>query len=379
MPRLEVFLSHRTTEARFADLIKARLEEDFFGIINLFYSNDITSVPVGSKWDESLVDGLRRATVMLALCSKHSVKLPWINFEIGGAATRGVEIIPLCHSGITPDQLPASMAMTQGVTLTNAKALERWYVKLSALIGCRVPRLDFEALAGQFADLEKIYERELDEQQAATARRTADRSVVNPHLLCVTSRQYRDLGLANEIDTVLKAFPEPLRHDTVMSSAELKRVLNSKVDIVHIAGYVCPRTGTLFFSEVKLPEGLSQPEGEEDYVTARALQRLLQDAGTTLVVIASGDSLALISRLLPVVHVISPQERISAKQMARWVKEFYELLWTKTLVEACEMATMQSGAMMTMMSKQATAEGASAANVEAASASSMLEGEPAGS
>ena len=355
MPRLEVFLSHRTTEARFAHLIKARLEEDFFGIINLFYSNDITSVPVGSKWDESLVEGLRRATVMLALCSRHSVKLPWINFEIGGAATRGVEIIPLCHSGITPDQLPASMAMTQGVTLTNAKALERWYVKLSALIGCRVPRLDFEALAGQFADLEKIYERELDEQQAATARRTADRSVVNPHLLCVTSRQYRDLGLANEIDTVLKAFPEPLRHDTVMSSAELKRVLNSKVDIVHIAGYVCPRTGTLFFSAVKLPEGLSQPEGEEDYVTARALQRLLQDAGTTLVVIASGDSLALISRLLPVVHVISPQERISAKQMARWVKEFYELLWTKTLVEACEMATMQSGAMMTMMSKQTPA------------------------
>ena len=379
MPRLEVFLSHRTTEARFADLIKARLEEDFFGIISLFYSNDITSVPVGSQWDESLLEGLRRATVMLALCSKHSVKLPWINFEIGGAATRGVEIIPLCHSGITPDRLPASMAMTQGVTLTSAKALERWYVKLSSLIGCRVPRVDFEALAGQFVDLEKVYERELTEQQAATARRTTDRSVVNPHLLCVTSRQYRDLGLANEIETVLEAFPAPLRHDTVMSSAELKRVLNSTVDIVHIAGYVCPRTGTLFFSAVKLPEGLSQPEGEEDYITARALQRLLQDAGTTLVVIASGDSLALISRLLPVVHVISPQERISAKQMARWVKEFYELLWTKTLVEACEMATMQSGATMTIMSKQAPAEGAGALNADAATASSMLAGEPAGS
>ena len=379
MPRLEVFLSHRTTEARFADLIKARLEEDFFGIINLFYSNDITSVPVGTKWDETLLEGLRRATVMLALCSKHSVKLPWINFEIGGAATRGVEIIPLCHSGITPDRLPASMAMTQGVTLTSPKALERWYVKLSSLIGCRVPRVDFEALAGQFADLEKVYERELTEQQAATDRRTADRSVVNPHLLCVTSRQYRDLGLANEIETVLEAFPAPLRHDTVMSSAELKRVLNSTVDIVHIAGYVCPRTGTLFFSAVKLPEGLSQPEGEEDYITARALQRLLQDAGTTLVVIASGDSLALISRLLPVVHVISPQERISAKQMARWVKEFYELLWTKTLVEACEMATMQSGAMMTMMSKQAPAKGAGALNVDAATDNSMLAGKPSGS
>jgi hypothetical protein len=378
MPRLEVFLSHRTTEARFADLIKKRLDEDFFGIINLFYSNDITSVPVGAKWDESLLDGLRRATVMLALCSKHSIKVPWINFEIGGAVTRGVEIIPLCHSGITPDQLPASMALTQGVTLTSATSLERWYVRLSSLIGCRIPKVDFEALANQFAELEQTYERELREQAAATARGTTDRIIQNPHLLCVTSRQYRDLGLANEIDTVLEAFPEALRHDTAMSSAELTRVLTSDVDIVHIAAYVCPRTGTLFFSEMQLPEGVSRPEGEEDYVTARALQRMLQNAGTKLVVIASGDSLALITKwLLPVAHVISPQERISAKQMARWVKVFYNLLWKNTLAEACEMATMQSGAAMTMMARHAAPAGGGTRDAGAAALDARAPVEPA--
>jgi hypothetical protein len=366
MPKLEVFLSHRTTEARFADLIKERLEEDFFGIINLYYSNDITSVPVGSNWDENLVEGLRRAAVMLALCSKQSVKLPWINFEVGGAATRGIEIIPLCHSGITPDQLPAPMTMKQAVTLTSAKSLERWYVTLSALIGCRVPNVDFDAFAGQFTELEKIYEGEINDQQAATARPTTDRSVANPHVVCVTSQQYRDLGLANEIEMVLAAFPKLLRHDIVMSSADLMRVLNSPVDIVHIAGYVCPRTGTLFFSAVKLPEGQSQPAGEEDCIKAEALTRLLRLAGTKLVVIASGDSLALISRLLPVVHVISPQERISAAQMARWVKDFYQLLWTNTLSEACAIATLQSGATMTMMSKQT--DPAAASNADAMNA-----------
>jgi hypothetical protein len=256
--------------------------------------------------------------------------------------------------------------MNQGVTLTSAKDLERWYNKLSALIGCRVPRVEFELLAGEFTKLEKIYERELTEQQAATARRTRDRSVANPHVVCVTSRQYRDLGLANEIEKVLAAFPPLLRHDIVMSSADLKRVLNSPVDIVHIAGYVCPRSGTLYFSAMKLPEELSQPEGEEDYINAEALNRLLRHAGTKLVVIASGDSLALISRLLPVVHVISPQERVTANQMARWVEDFYQLLWTKTLAEACEIATVQSGAMMAMMSKQVVVERASAAHVGAA-------------
>jgi hypothetical protein len=367
MPKLEVFLSHRATEARFADLIKERLEQDFFGIINLFYSNDITSVPVGAKWDESLLNGLRRATVMLALCSKHSVKLPWINFEIGGAATRGVEIIPLCHSGITPERLPVGLTMNQGVLLTSGKGLQRWYAKLSALIGCRVPNVDYGALAEQFTELEKIYEHELDEQQAATARRTTDRSVANPHVVCVTSRQYRSLGLANEIELVLAAFPTLLRHDTVTSSADLKRVLSSPVDIVHIAGYVCPRSGTLYFSEVNLPEGVSQPQNEEDCLRAEALTRLLRDAGTKLVVIASGDSLALITHLLPLVHVISPQERISAKQMAHWVKEFYQLLWTKTLVDACEIATIQSGALMSMMSKKVAPIPVSESRVTAAS------------
>jgi TIR domain len=372
MPKLELFLSHRTTEARFADLIKARLEEDFFGIINLFCSTDITSVPVGAEWDERLLDGLRRAKAMLALCSNQSVKLPWINFEIGGAATRGVEIMPLCHSGVTPGLLPASVKMKQAVTLTSGKDLERWYVKLSELIGCRVPRVDFEALAGQFRELEKIYEHELNQEAAATARRTTDRSVRNPHVVCVTSRQYRDLGLANEIQMVLDAFPKLLRHDTVMSSGDLKRVLSSAVEIVHIAAYVCPRSGTLYFSAMQLPEGLSQPEGEEDRITADALNRLLRHAGTKLVVIASGDSLALIMRLLPVVHVISPKDRISASQMARWVKEFYELLWTHTLAEACDIATSQSGATMQMMSKAEATDGASAAKVDTASADGRL-------
>jgi len=247
---------------------------------------------------------------------------------------------------------------------------------LSTLIGCRVPRVDFEALARQFTELENVYERELNEQQAATARRTTERSVENPHVVCVTSRQYRDLGLANEIETVLAAFPTLLRHDIVMSSVDLMRVLKLRVDIVHIAAFVCPRSGTLFFSAVKLPEGLSQPEGEEDCISAQALNRLLRRAETKLVVIASGDSLALISRLLPVVHLISPQERISAAQMARWVKEFYQLLWTNTLAEACEIATMQSGAMMTMMSKQAVLEGASAADSDAPKADGMFAREP---
>lgn len=351
MPKLEVFLSHRTTEARFADLIEERLNQDFLGIINLFYSNDITSVPVGTQWDEELVKGLQSAKVMLALCSRQSVSQPWINFEVGGAATRGIDIIPLCHSGIEPEQLPAAMTLRQGVTLTDAKSLERWYTRLSALIGCRVPSIDFEALARQFTEREQIYASELEDMEAAAARQTTDRIMPNPHVVCVTSDQYRELGVTNEIAEVLAAFPKALQHDTVTSSEKLKQVLSAKVDIVHIAGYVCPRSGRLYFSAMKLPEGISKPVGAEDFVTGEALTQLLQRAGTELVVIASGDSLPLIKHLLPVAHVISPQSRISATQMARWIREFYQSLWTTTLSEACSFASAQSGAAMELRAK----------------------------
>src|SRR4030095_12078393 len=266
------------------------------------------------------------------------------------------------------------MTLRQGVTLTNAKSLERWYTRLSALIGCRVPSVDFEELAGKFTELEKIYARGLEDLAAATARKTTDRIMPNAHVVCVTGDQYRELGVANEIKEVLAAFPKLLRHDTVTSSEKLKQVLSSPVDIVHIAGYVCPRSGTLYFSAMKLPEGISQPKGEEDCIKGEVLTRLLQRAGAQLVVIASGDSLALIKHLLPVAHVISPQSRISAPQMARWIKEFYQLLWTNTLSEACAMATLQSGATMAIMSKkEKDGANASAANTMTADGTRAVE------
>jgi hypothetical protein len=46
--------------------------------------------------------------------------------------------------------------------------------------------------------------------------------------------------------------------------------------------------------------------------------------------------------------------------MALWVQEFYQLQWTKTLAEACEMATMQSGAKMKLMPRH-TKDGPTAA------------------
>jgi hypothetical protein len=123
------------------------------------------------------------------------------------------------------------------------------------------------------------------------------------------------------------------------------------VDVVHIAAYVCPRSGTLYFSHVDLPVGRSDAE-REDFIRADALALLLKQASTRLVVIASGDSLALATVLLPQTNVISPRDMITAKSMADWVRTFYSSLGTRTLAEACEFAEAQSRASMKLLTQQ---------------------------
>jgi hypothetical protein len=212
--------------------------------------------------------------------------------------------------------------------------------------------VDFEALSREFAALEDEYAAQLHEEASAGERENLDSIVEDPHVVCVSSQQYLELGFANQLETVLEAFPKELRHEVVTTSGDLERVLSGSVDVVHIAGYVCPRSGTLFFSRVDLPLGRPVPGVEEDFIRADALAMLLKAAGTRLVVIASGDSLALATGLLAITNVISPRDLISATAMARWVRTFYTSLRHRTLAEACALASAQSQASMKLLTQQ---------------------------
>jgi hypothetical protein len=352
MPKLEVFVSHRTVEAKFADALRAHLGRDFIGILNFFVSTDVTSVPAGSQWFQEVLAGLQRADLLLAVCSSQSVKLPWINYETGGACARNVEVIPLCHSGMTPDQLPVPLGMLEGVLLTDAKDLEKLYSRISTIVGSDVPNVDFDALSEAFKAIEAEYSAQLREEAQASQQQNRDSIVQDPRVLCVSSAQYLQLGFANQLQTVLDAFPKDLRHDVVTTSNDLVRILSTQqVDVVHIAAFVCPRSGTLYFSRVELPLGRSVDE-DEDFVRADALAMLLEGARTRLVVIASGDSLALATVLLRLTNVISPRDIISAKAMAVWVRTFYTSLRTETLADACELAAAQSRASMKLLTQQ---------------------------
>jgi len=354
--KLSVFLSYRSVEARFADRLKQYLIHDFIGMVDVFLASDTTSIPAGASWHAKILEGLHRSDLHIVICSSFSVRCPWIHYEAGAAAAHGTPIVPLCHSGLLPHQLPVPLSESEGGIMTDGGSLRRLYDRIASLIGSAVP--DVDEYAQQFLTLQTELEELIQSEHNAVERdgkATVDRSpelIKNPRVVCVTSPQFRELGYANQLELVLGAFPESIRHEFVLNSGDLRRILlDEQVDIVHIAAFVCPRGGDLYFTHVGLPLGDSDVE-EPDVVSPESLVSLLRKANTRLVVLGASASLVLGAQLLAVANVIAVRDMVSAKAMASWVETFYKTLLKKPLVEAFELATQVSQAPMWLSAQQ---------------------------
>jgi hypothetical protein len=121
-----LFVSHISEERDIAIELKRMLEEDFLGLVEFFVSSDYGSIKSG-KWLEAVEGAMMRAEAVIVLCSKNSVSRPWVQFEVGAAWMKGVPIIPVCHSGLTPADLPIPLKEYEGVDLAAPGGLEALY------------------------------------------------------------------------------------------------------------------------------------------------------------------------------------------------------------------------------------------------------------
>jgi hypothetical protein len=339
-----MFLSHISVEAKLADMIKRHLVEDFIGLINVFVSSDNTSIPVGSNWLEEVMKAITNSQMHLVLSSSESIKRPWIHYEAGAARLQGVPCVALCHSGLIPETLPVPLSNSQGVVLTTAASIEGFYKAVAELIGSNVPRVNFTSYANEVRSFEKHY---LSNHEIAQKEIQDDPVIVKPRVVCAASTQFLEMGFKNQIEMVVNAFPQEVKHDRVTTSHDLRQLLmTEEVDIVHIAAFVCPRSGDIYFSEVDIPSGESLTQNP-DITTADAFAGLLKTAKTRLVVVGSCESLVLAATLLPVVNVVATRDMVSANMMAKWVETFYDgLKFGRPLSEAFDLAVKQSGAPM---------------------------------
>jgi hypothetical protein len=157
MKKVSVFISHISEEAELAAILKKHLTKDFLGLFNVFVSSDTVSISAGSKWLESIENALRNAEAELVLCSKASIKRPWINFEAGAGWMRSIPIIPVCHSGLRLKDLSSPLNFLQGIEAKRESGIDQIYKLLAETLGVDMPAVNARAIVDEIKAFEEKY------------------------------------------------------------------------------------------------------------------------------------------------------------------------------------------------------------------------------
>lgn len=318
MARTRLFISHISTETDLAQVIKRRLDQDFLGVLDVFVSSDKKSIQAGSPWLDDLNTALEDAKFVLVLCSSESIGRPWVNFEAGAGWIRGIPVIPLCHSGLSPSQLPVPLSLLQAVRGSEPDDLRSLYETIAARLNMRTPTGDFPGLAEEVRQLEKRY----------AAAREGQNRVDNPRVLCAATDQYAqpELGFDLDVEVIEKCFPGAVRVERRLSSKLLRQLLTTQsFDIVHLVQAVDPDNGDLIFDPIEF--GSYKPQvSRPDKMTAGAFAEFIEASGAKLVVLNTCQALFLAARVAPIANMVATHIEISGEAAARWADCFYELM-----------------------------------------------------
>lgn len=108
-----VFISHTSSEAGFAKIIKELIEKTFVICEAFVSSEDIIG---GDNWREKVFKKLKDSSLVIAICSENSIIKPWVAFEVGAAWGLNKKVIPLLHYGLEIENLPEPFNNFQGYT-----------------------------------------------------------------------------------------------------------------------------------------------------------------------------------------------------------------------------------------------------------------------
>lgn len=165
MAKVRIFLSHISEEVALASIFKNAIESDFLDLPEVFVSSDTVSIATGQNWLTELERAINDASSLLVLSSPASITRPWVNFEIGAAWNRKIPIVPICHSGLLPADLPIPLNLLQAVEARDENGLSRLYRHIADLVGGKAPVKQFDALKAEVMGFEEDYSSTLDLNQ----------------------------------------------------------------------------------------------------------------------------------------------------------------------------------------------------------------------
>ena len=154
MPKPTAFISHINEELKVACYLKEFIDRRFLRTVDVFVSSHEDSVGLGDDWLNAVKDSLSSCGLMVVICSPISVNRPWINFEAGAGWIRAIPVVPLCHSGMSPGQLPAPLNTRQAGLLGNAADMQKLFGRLATLADIDAPKADDKEYFACVADFE---------------------------------------------------------------------------------------------------------------------------------------------------------------------------------------------------------------------------------
>jgi hypothetical protein len=126
-------------------------------MLEVFVSSDENSISMGQKWLENITSSLKDCSVEVILCSPQSIRRPWINFEAGAGWVRDIPVIPLCHSGMEPSQLPMPLNLLQAAKAGDVSSLKLVFPVLANALGAKSPSVDFTEFTEYVKQFEICY------------------------------------------------------------------------------------------------------------------------------------------------------------------------------------------------------------------------------
>jgi predicted transcriptional regulator len=152
----KVLISHIHEETPIAQVLQDWVESTFAGQTDVFVLTDDEIIVSDSAWLEKVDETMEGANALLPLISSTSIQTPWINFELGCAWTKGIFILPICHSGVRTANLPQPLSMFQALDLDEGNFPEALFTLLGKELGIRkIPRINFAEMAGEIQKARK--------------------------------------------------------------------------------------------------------------------------------------------------------------------------------------------------------------------------------
>jgi hypothetical protein len=151
-----VFISHISEEAEVAIWMKGSISKLLLGNVQFFVSSDRAAIIGGDRWLNKIEDALRDAPIVLVLCSPRSVQRPWVNFEAGGAWIAGKRVVPVCHVGMRPADLPEPLRSLQAYDLLQGQDFQDMVALLAGKAGLNKPDFDSATILSEIPPIAKI-------------------------------------------------------------------------------------------------------------------------------------------------------------------------------------------------------------------------------